>query len=93
MDAVARTRGPAPQWWARIPLQAPRPQPSPQTGPQPSQQPNPRQKDPEGWSASDGPLLDQVDRILDKISAEGMGSLTDDERKILDDVSRRHRSN
>ena len=38
-------------------------------------------------------MLDQVDRILDKISARGMGSLTDEERKILDEVSRKRRSN
>ena len=38
-------------------------------------------------------VLDEVDRILDKISAEGMSALTDEERKILDDVSRKHRSN
>jgi membrane associated rhomboid family serine protease len=38
-------------------------------------------------------LLDEVDRILDKISASGMGSLTPDERKVLDEVSRKRRSN
>jgi membrane associated rhomboid family serine protease len=38
-------------------------------------------------------LLDAVDRVLDKISAEGMSSLTPEERKLLDDVSRRQRSN
>ncbi len=38
-------------------------------------------------------LLDEVDRILDKISAGGMASLTEDERKTLDEVSRRRRSN
>jgi membrane associated rhomboid family serine protease len=47
-------------------------------------------KDP---TVSDDTILDEVDRILDKISAEGMGSLTSKERKILDEVSRRHRSN
>lgn len=41
----------------------------------------------------DDELLDEVDRILDKISASGMGSLTEDERKVLDEVSRRRRSN
>ena len=34
-----------------------------------------------------------LDRILDKISAEGMSSLTNEERDTLDHVSRRHRSN
>jgi membrane associated rhomboid family serine protease len=47
----------------------------------------------ENWSPKEGALLDEVDRILDKISAEGMGSLTEDERRVLDDVSRRHRTN
>ena len=38
-------------------------------------------------------LLDAVDRVLDKISAEGMSSLTSEERRLLDEVSRRHRTN
>jgi membrane associated rhomboid family serine protease len=38
-------------------------------------------------------LLDDVDRILDKISANGLSSLTDEERKRLDEVSRRYRTN
>jgi membrane associated rhomboid family serine protease len=38
-------------------------------------------------------LLDDVDRILDKISAQGLGSLTAEERKRLDEVSRRYRTN
>jgi membrane associated rhomboid family serine protease len=38
-------------------------------------------------------LLDEVDRILDKISESGISSLTDDERGVLDEVSRRRRSN
>ena len=38
-------------------------------------------------------LLDEVDRILDKISARGMGALTDDERRVLDEVSRKRRLN
>jgi hypothetical protein len=38
-------------------------------------------------------MLDEVDRVLDKISAEGMSSLTPEERKLLDEVSRRRRSN
>lgn len=37
--------------------------------------------------------LDEVDRILDKISAEGLGSLTPDERRQLDEASRRFRTN
>jgi membrane associated rhomboid family serine protease len=46
-----------------------------------------------GWSSRDEVVLDEVDRILDKISAHGMSSLTPEERKVLDDVSRKHRSN
>jgi len=41
----------------------------------------------------DADLLDEVDRILDKISASGIASLTDEERAVLDEVSRRRRSN
>jgi hypothetical protein len=37
--------------------------------------------------------LDAVDRVLDKISAEGMASLTEQERKLLDQVSKKHRTN
>ena len=37
--------------------------------------------------------LDEVDRILDKISADGIASLTEDERRRLDEASRRFRSN
>lgn len=43
--------------------------------------------------SSERELLDDVDRILDKISAHGLGSLTDEERKRLDEVSRRYRTN
>ena len=38
-------------------------------------------------------LYDRVDEVLDKISAKGMASLTPDELKLLDDVSRRHPAN
>jgi membrane associated rhomboid family serine protease len=38
-------------------------------------------------------LLDAVDRVLDKISEQGMASLTAEERRLLDEVSRRHRTN
>ena len=37
--------------------------------------------------------LDEVDRVLDKISTHGMASLTPDERTLLDEVSRRYRQN
>jgi len=41
----------------------------------------------------DGALYDRVDAVLDKISAEGMGALTPAELELLDEVSKRHRSN
>jgi membrane associated rhomboid family serine protease len=47
----------------------------------------------EEWAAGEEKTLDQVDRILDKISAQGISALTPEERRVLDDVSRKHRSN
>jgi membrane associated rhomboid family serine protease len=41
----------------------------------------------------DPPLYDEVDRVLDKISQTGLASLTPEERRLLDDVSRRLRQN
>jgi hypothetical protein len=38
-------------------------------------------------------VLDEVDRVLDKISTQGMASLTPEERRLLDEVSRRYRQN
>jgi len=38
-------------------------------------------------------VLDEVDRVLDKISTQGMASLTPEERTLLDEVSRRYRQN
>ena len=38
-------------------------------------------------------LYDKVDAVLDKISAEGMSSLTEAELRLLDEVSKKHRSN
>ncbi|HEU0016209.1 MAG TPA: rhomboid family intramembrane serine protease [Longimicrobium sp.] len=46
-----------------------------------------------GSSRAERDLLDDVDRILDKISAQGLSSLTDEERRRLDEVSRRYRTN
>jgi rhomboid family protein len=55
---------------------------------------------PSGRDASPAPtpreeaeLLGQLDKVLDKINASGMTSLTPAERKLLDDVSRRYRQN
>jgi membrane associated rhomboid family serine protease len=48
---------------------------------------------PTAWrTADEGALLDAVDRVLDKISAHGMSSLTPEERGLLDEVSRRSRT-
>jgi membrane associated rhomboid family serine protease len=41
----------------------------------------------------DGALYDDVDRVLDKISESGLDSLTPEEHRLLDEVSRRLRSN
>jgi len=38
-------------------------------------------------------LLDELDRVLDKISTQGIASLTPEERRLLDEVSRRYRHN
>jgi membrane associated rhomboid family serine protease len=47
-----------------------------------------------GWSpAEERRILDEVDRVLDKISAHGMSSLSAEERRLLDEVSRRRRMN
>lgn len=47
-----------------------------------------------GRSRGEDPrLYDKVDAVLDKISAEGMSSLTREELALLDEVSKRHRSN
>lgn len=42
---------------------------------------------------TDRELLDQLDRVLDKINESGMSSLSPAERKLLDDASRRYRQN
>lgn len=46
-----------------------------------------------GHTSEEEALLDAVDRVLDKISASGMASLTPEERRLLDEVSRRRRNN
>jgi membrane associated rhomboid family serine protease len=47
-----------------------------------------------GWSqAEERQILDEVDRVLDKISDRGIASLTENERRLLDEVSRRRRTN
>jgi membrane associated rhomboid family serine protease len=49
------------------------------------EEPRPRRREEE--------VLDEVDRVLDKISTHGMASLTADERKVLEEVSKRYRQN
>lgn len=39
-----------------------------------------------------GDELDEVDRILDKIREQGIDSLSSEEQKFLDEMSRRYRS-
>jgi membrane associated rhomboid family serine protease len=56
------------------------------------EEPSPRRRA-RGGKSEDVRLYDRVDAVLDKISAEGMASLTREERALLDEVSRRHRSN
>jgi membrane associated rhomboid family serine protease len=46
-----------------------------------------------GPAGADEKLLDELDRVLEKISTAGMSSLTPEERRLLDDVSRRYRQN
>lgn len=55
--------------------------------------PGPRPERGRGEDPGEKALYDAVDRVLDKISAHGMSSLTPDELKLLDDMSRRHRAN
>lgn len=43
-------------------------------------------------SGEEDKLLDELDRVLEKISTQGMSSLTPQERKLLDEVSRRYRT-
>ena len=50
--------------------------------------PGPRERPP---ANTDDQLLDELDRVLEKISTDGMASLTSAERRLLDDASRRFR--
>lgn len=55
----------------------------------PRKRPPPQRR---GRKGVDGDSLDEVDRILDKIRASGMDSLTDEERSFLDEMSRRYKT-
>lgn len=55
-------------------------------------------EDPEGrrprpGSRAENQVLDEVDRVLDKISKSGLQSLTEEELELLDKVSRKYRQN
>jgi membrane associated rhomboid family serine protease len=43
-------------------------------------------------AGEDEKLLDQLDRVLEKISTQGMHSLTPEERRLLDEVSQKYRT-
>lgn len=53
----------------------------------------PRPEPPKTKRRSEDRVLDEVDRVLDKISTQGLASLTPEERRLLDEVSRRYRQN
>lgn len=53
----------------------------------------PKPEPPRARRRGEDRTLDEVDRVLDKISTQGMASLTEEERKLLDEVSRRYRQN
>lgn len=46
-----------------------------------------------GPARDEARMLDEVDRVLDKIGREGMASLSEEEKDLLDEVSRRYRTN
>jgi membrane associated rhomboid family serine protease len=46
-----------------------------------------------GAGRAEETMLDEVDRVLDKIGREGMASLSKEEKALLDEVSRRYRTN
>jgi membrane associated rhomboid family serine protease len=96
----------APRGWGDLPKQQKKPTRRPQqravvpwsggAKESPAQPAAPRQPAATGarrTARSEKDLLDDVDRILDKISAQGLSSLTEEERKRLDEVSRRYRTN
>ena len=69
---------------ARGELESPAPRRPPKTKPAP---PRPRRRPDPPRAPEDDP--ETVDRVLEKISRHGLGSLTDDERALLDRASRK----
>ncbi|NJD10917.1 MAG: rhomboid family intramembrane serine protease [Gemmatimonadetes bacterium] len=59
----------------------------------PTQPPPPAPAQRRGSVTREEGLLDELDRVLDKISTDGIASLSPDERRLLDEVSRRYRQN
>lgn len=59
-------------------------------GEEPAGRPGPAPRRPR---RQDDQVLDEVDRVLDKISESGLQALTPDELKLLDEVSKRYRQN
>ncbi len=53
----------------------------------------PQPEKPRPRTSVDERVYDDVDKVLDKISTKGIASLTPEERKLLDDVSRKYRQN
>lgn len=66
---------------------------APVPGSESSKRASPGQTREHNEGVADEAVLDEVDRILDKISASGITSLTPEERRTLDDVSKKRRSN
>ena len=52
-----------------------------------------KKEEPRGRRRREDEVLDEVDRVLDKISTHGMSSLSAEERRLLDEVSKRYRQN
>lgn len=63
------------------------------TGGRDTATPRPPQAPPVRRRREDERLLDDLDRVLDKISTDGIASLSAEERRLLDEASRRYRQN
>lgn len=71
------------QWWRLPDFMKPRPRFSVVEGGKSSSAPIPREIRSGAWAAASDPEA-ELDRLLEKISSKGIGSLTDDERKSLE---------
>jgi hypothetical protein len=52
-----------------------------------------KREEPRSRRRGEDAMLDEVDRVLDKISTHGMASLTAEEHRLLEEVSKRYRQN